>query len=203
MTVSVGGVDYNSCNPCVGQNGEVVFIRIDSSPTWFRFSPSASQFTAGGNINQDNNTVIDSQSLTITGQNTSSSCGSQAQIVNLYDNIYAFAFIDGGANNAGSIRVGLLCTVASTYTTNITAGVTASNTALVPSPSNGYYLAGVSASECAAGGTGVLQVNGAATLNSQYPAGTTSQAFDFNTPALDVGIRGTIAGRNMILSGGK
>lgn len=120
-------------------------------------------------------------------------------MVNIYDNIYAFSYI----TTAGTIFLGFLNTVAATYSTNITAGVTPSNTALVPSPANGYYLAGVSASECAAGGTGVLQVNGAATLNSQYPAGTPSQAFDFNTPALDVGVRGTIAGRNMIISGGK
>jgi len=203
LTTAIGSVDYNAANPCVGQNGEVVMIRIDGSPAWYRYSPSASQFAAGGNVAPNSNVSIDGTGLTITGQNTNTTCGSQAQIVNLYDNIYAFAFIDGGSNSSGSIRVGLLCTVASTYTTNITAGVTASNTALIPSPSNGYCLAGVSASECAAGGTGVLQVNGAATLNSQYPAGTTSQAFDFNTPALDVGIRGTISGRNVILSGGK
>jgi hypothetical protein len=181
----------------VGQNGEIVMLFIDNaSSSWRRFGVSGGQGAYGSSVATG---VIDSQTFTVSSSNTAGSVGAQSQIVNLYDNIYAFSYI----TSAQTIFVGFLNTVATSYSATITAGVTPSNTALVPSPANGYYLAGVSASECAAGGTGVLQVNGAATLNSQYPAGTTSQAFDFNTPALDVGIRGTIAGRNVILSGGK
>ena len=199
--LNLGGMAFNGASVSIGQNGEFVAIVIDNSNVaWYRYgvSPSTGPFGAGVN-----NIQIDSQGLTITNFNTAADVGSQAQIVSLYDNIYAFSYITGGAAGSGQVFVGLLCLTATTYSTTITAGVTPSSTALVPSPSNGYYLAGVSASECAAGGTGVLQVNGAATLNSQYPAGTPSQAFDFNTPALDAGVRGTIAGRNVILSGGK
>lgn len=199
--LNLGSVSFQSANVCIGQFGEFVAIRIDDgAQQWYRFGVSPSQNPYGSSVNT---TSIASASITTPGYNTSSSCGSQPQIVNLYDNIYAISYVIGGNSSTGAINVGLICTVSTTYSTNITAGVTPSGTALVPSPANGYYLAGVSASECAAGGTGVLQVNGAATLNSQYPAGTTSQAFDFNTPALDVGVRGTIAGRNMIISGGK
>jgi hypothetical protein len=197
VTSGIGSVSYNSSCLCVGQNGEIVNLQIDGSGVlWRRYGVPAALGPYGTSVGQG---IIDSANLTISGFNTASNIGSQPQMVNIYDNIYAFSYI----TTAGTIFLGFLNTVAATYSTNITAGVTPSSTALVPSPANGYYLAGVSASECAAGGTGVLQVNGAATLNSQYPAGTTSQAFDFNTPALDVGVRGTIAGRNMIISGGK
>lgn len=200
--LSYGSFSYNSAGVCVGQNGEFVYINIDGNGQFFqRFSVVGSNGPYGTSVNQS---PISSSNITITGFNTNANVGSQAQIVNLYDNIYAFSYINGGnSSSGGQIVIGFVNTVATTYTSTITAGVTPSNTALVPSPANGYYLAGVSASECAAGGTGVLQINGAATLNSQYPAGTPSQAFDFNTPALDVGVRGTIAGRNMIISGGK
>lgn len=199
--LNLGSMAFNAASVCIGQNGEYVAIVIDNNNIgYYRYGVSPTQGPYGASVN---NTQIDATGLTISGFNTTSDVGSQAQIVNLYDNIYAFSYITGGGNNSGQIFVGLLCTATTSYSTNITAGVTASNTALTPSPANGYYLAGVSASECAAGGTGVLQVNGAATLNSQYPAGTTSQAFDFNVPGLDVGVRGTIAGRNLILSGGK
>lgn len=199
--LTFGSMAFNAASVCIGPNGEFVAIIIDNSNVgYYRYGVSPSQGPYGSGVNF---LQIDATGMTISGFNTTTDVGSQAQIVNLYDNIYAFSYIAGGGNSSGQIFVGLLCAVASSYSTTITAGVTPSNTALLPSPANGYYLAGVSASECAAGGTGIVQVNGAATLNSQYPAGTTSQAFDFNTPALDVGVRGTISGRNVILSGGK
>jgi hypothetical protein len=196
-TASIGSVSFNSSCVCVGQNGEFVTLQIDNSAQiWRQYGVSASLGPFGTTVGQ---AAYTANSLTISGYNTSSSVGSQPQMVNIYDNIYAFSYI----STAGTILVGFLNTVATTYSTAITAGVTASNTALVPAPSNGYYLAGVSASECSAGGTGVLQVNGVAALSSQYPAGTASQAFDFTSPALDAGVRGTIAGRNVIISGAK
>ena len=202
FTINFSSHSFNGAGVCIGQNGDFVIIRIDASSTaqWARYSVLGALGPYGTSVGQNS---FDTDNITITGQNTNSGVGSQAQIVNLYNDIYAFSYINGGNSSGGQVVVGFISTAAATYSTTITAGVTPSATALVPSPANGYYLAGVSASECAAGGTGVLQVNGAATLNSQYPAGTTSQAFDFNTPALDVGIRGTIAGRNLILSGGK
>jgi hypothetical protein len=196
-TGSIGSVSYNSSCVCVGQNGEFVTLQIDgTSQIWRRYGVPTSGGPYGGAVAQN---PYASNSITISDYNTTGSIGSQPQMVNIYDNIYAFSYI----TTAGTISVGFLNTVAATYSTTITAGVTPSNTALIPAPSNGYYLAGVSASECSAGGTGVLQVNGVAALSSQYPAGTTSQAFDFTSPALDAGVRGTIAGRNVIISGAK
>lgn len=200
-SIAYSGHSSNNAGVCVGQYGDFVSIRIDNTTAeWVRTSVSGSLGPYGTSVSQS---IADFRSLTLSNPNTNASVGSQAQIVNLYDDIYAFSYINGGNSGSGQIIVGMICTNAASYSSNITAGVTPSNTALVPSPANGYYLAGVSASDCTAGGTGVLQINGTATLNSQYPAGTTSQSFDFNTPALDVGIRGTIAGRNVILSGGK
>lgn len=198
-----GGHASNNAGVCAGQYGDFVTLLIDSgSAAWGRVSVTASQGPYGSSV--VNQLYFDTANLTITNQNTNASIGSQAQIVNLYDDIYAFSYINGGnVSSGGQIVVGFICTTAASYSSAITAGVSVSSTALIPSPANGYYLAGVAASDCTAGGTGVLQVNGAATLNSQYPAGTTSQSFDFNTPALDVGVRGTISGRNVILSGGK
>jgi hypothetical protein len=195
-TSSIGSVSYNSSCVCVGQNGEFVTLQIDgTSQIYRRYGVNASTGNYGSTVGQS---AYDSNSITISNYNTSASIGSQPQLANIYDNVYAFSYISATTNN---IFVGILNTVAATYSTAITAGVTASNTALIPSPSNGYYLSGISASDCSAGGTGVLQVNGVASLSSQYPSGTTSQAFDFTSPALVTGVRGTIAGRNVILTG--
>lgn len=202
---SLASTSFNAASACAGQFGEFIFISIDSGGagggSFFRYATNGSNGPYSTSVAQS---VIDGLNFTVTNPNTNNNVGSQAQVINLYDNIYAFSYINGGGSSTGGqVVVGFICSASTSYSTAIVAGVTSSNAALVPSPANGYYLAGVSASECAAGGTGVLQVNGAATLNSQYPAGTPSQAFDFNTPALDVGVRGTIAGRNMIISGGK
>lgn len=194
---TIGAWDWNAAGVTVGQFGEFITIQMDNTAVRYsRYSPNSA---APGSYSGQSANAIVTNNLTITDYSVASSPGSQAQIASLYDNVCAISYI----TNAGTIKVGLINTVAATYTTTTTAGVTPSGSALVPSPANGYYLAGISASECAAGGTGVVQINGAATLNSQYPAGTTSQAFDFNTPALDVGVRGTIAGRNVIISGGR
>jgi hypothetical protein len=197
LATALGGTTtFNSMGVCIGQYGEFVFFRLDGSPTYYRYSvaPSPGPWSAA-TVSQS---AIQTVALTIANALTSG-VGSQPQIINLYDNVYAISYITSG----NGIAVGLINTIATTYSANLTAGVTPSGTALVPSPANGYYLAGVAATDCAAGGAGVVQINGAATLNSQYPAGTTPQAFDFNSPGLDVGVRGTIGGRNVILNGGK
>lgn len=176
-----------------GATGEAVVVDIDANFTKFMqvYSPGSAYMTQG---------PIQNNSLTISNANTSTSNPGPCAICEcLYDNVYALGY----RGTDGSLYIGTFSTVNRTYSASIVAGATPSLGGLALSPANGYYLSGVSASECAAGGAGVLQVNGAATLNSQYPAGTASQAFDFNTPALDVGVRGTISGRNMIISGGK
>jgi hypothetical protein len=141
--------------------------------------------------------ALSTTAFTATDKSTNSGNGPVARLTCLYDNTFAFSYI---TNSGSRLKVGLLNTVASTYTTGITAGTTVSQVALYPSPANGYYLAGVAASDCTAGGTGVIQTNGTTTLNSQYPSTTSSQAFDFTTNTLS-GVRGTIAGRNVVLKG--
>ena len=57
----------------------------------------------------------------------------------------------------------------------------------------GFTLAGVAVTDCAAGGTGVIQTTGPTNLNSNYPT-TTAQTFDYTGYAAP-GIKGTISGR--------
>ena len=87
-----------------------------------------------------------------------------------------------------------------TQTQAITAGVTGSapTTPLNISQSSGYYLAGVAVSDCPAGGTGQIQTNGVANLNSQYSTTTAFQGFDFQNP-VTVGVKGTAVGRTVTM----
>ena len=89
----------------------------------------------------------------------------------------------------------------STYSTTLVSGTTTSLPAYYPSQSNGYVLRGVSVTAATAGGTGVVQTNGSTQLNSQYPSGTTAQAFD-STGTVIQGTKGTIVGRNVTMTGG-
>ena len=89
----------------------------------------------------------------------------------------------------------------STYSTTLVSGTTTSLPAYYPSQSNGYVLKGVSVTAATAGGTGVVQTNGSTQLNSQYPSGTTAQAFDSTGTAIQ-GTKGTIVGRNITMTGG-
>jgi hypothetical protein len=92
-------------------------------------------------------------------------------------------------------------TILTTYTQSIIAGTTVQNApGILPSPSNGYIFKGVAVTTATAGGSGVVQNLGSAQLNSQYPAGTTYQAFD-STGTVIQGTRGTIIGRNVNMTG--
>lgn len=174
-----------------GGTGEAVLVDIDAVYT------KAMQVYAAGSTYMTTGPV-QNNSLTITNANASTSNPGPCAICEcLYDNVYALGF----RGTDGALYIGTFSSASRTYSTSVVAGVTPSAGGLSLSPANGYYLSGVSASDCAAGGTGVIQTNGAATLSSQYPVGTTPQAFDFSSPAVNVGVRGTIAGRNMIISG--
>jgi hypothetical protein len=195
-SISVSYGSWPSANVygmCVGPTGEPVMFIADGTYGYYGYygySPQTSTSSGSTAYTYGSTLVLP------VNPSTSSGAGSCPAIVNVYGDIYAISYI----TTAGYLAMGLISTSSATYSLPITAGVTASLPALYPSPSNGYYLAGISASDCAAGGTGVIQTNGAATLNSQYPAGTTSQAFDFTTNTLS-GVKGTIAGRNVVLKG--
>jgi hypothetical protein len=195
LTVDLGSSsNYMSAAVAIGATGEIVALKGEggtNSSSVTVIAPGTS-IVSGGPIIQ-NPTTLPSMNTTTGG------AGPCICLECLYDRTYAFVY----RGSSSELYIGLFSTANITYSATLVAGVTGSTPSLLLSPTNGYYLSGVAASDCAAGGTGVVQVNGAATLNSQYSATTTPQAFDFNTPALDVGVRGTIAGRNMIISGGK
>lgn len=100
----------------------------------------------------------------------------------------------------------MICSVAPiTASTTLVSGTTKS-AAVEVSPStngtlNGYVFQGVAASAASAGGTGVVQLTGEATLNSAYSASTPYSAFDFTTPNGSgvKGTKGTIVGRTVTL----
>jgi hypothetical protein len=92
----------------------------------------------------------------------------------------------------------ILDALATNITTSIVSGVTPSST-IALSPATGYTLLGVSTAAAPANGTGTVQINGPAALNSQYSA-TTSETFDFQNP-VTFGVAGVISGRNVNLQG--
>jgi len=92
-------------------------------------------------------------------------------------------------------------TATASYSTTLVAGTSIPNApGLLPSQSNGYIFKGVATTTATAGGSGVVQNLGSAQLNSQYPAGTTYQAFD-STGTVIQGTKGTITGRNVNMTG--
>jgi hypothetical protein len=189
---------YSGCmgDIAIGANGIAVSLTMpsnNSAPNYvYTFSSNLTASPFGRS-----NGSISTASFTANDKNTGGGPATCPRIISLYDNTFAFSYI---TNNGLTLKVGLLNVGASTYSTTLTAGTTVSQPALYPSPANGYYLAGVAASDCSAGGTGVVQTNGTTTLNSQYPSTTSSQAFDFTTNTVS-GVKGTIAGRNVVLKG--
>ena len=176
---------------CIGSANEIMVLLLESgTKNYYLYSPASTLNVVGSSqpANYLNNSIS-------VDNNTS---GSTPSITCIYKDTFAFAY----KTTSNALKVGIISTASRTYSQAITANVTASNTALIPSQSNGYYLAGVSASACSAGGTGVIQTNGSATLSADYPAATVSQSFDFTSPTVPVGIKGTIAGRNLTLQGG-
>ena len=91
-----------------------------------------------------------------------------------------------------------------TTTTSLTSGVTQSNTISIYPTANvtsnaTAILAGVALTNATAGSTGQVQINGFATLNSNY-TNTAAGAFDFTGQAID-GIRGVYNGKIINLQG--
>lgn len=96
-------------------------------------------------------------------------------------------------------------------TTNVTSGVTvsaatpvlpyvvASTTPVV----SGAVLSGVANNTASAGSSASITTNGQATLNTNYSATTPAQAFDYQLPNGSgiQGVKGTISGRNVNLTG--
>ena len=103
------------------------------------------------------------------------------------------------ANAAGSLTYFIFNPNAYSYTATLVAGTTPSNTTTL-SAARGVTLLGVSTTAASANGTGTVQINGSAQLNSNYSATTTGQSFDFKNP-VTFGAAGVISGRNVTLIG--
>ena len=114
-----------------------------------------------------------------------------------YGQAVAVAYMQSGTNYP---RFTILNGLPYTTALSLVAESSVSNPALALSPANGYYLTGVATSDCAAGGTGTVIVQGSAILSSSYPSGTTYQSFDFTNPTL-FGVKGTIVGRDVTIQG--
>ena len=113
---------------------------------------------------------------------------------------YGYNAVIAWINSANVGQFAIVNAYAFGATQDVTAGVTGSapTTPLNISQSSGYYLAGVAVSDCPAGGTGQIQTNGVANLNSQYSASTAFQGFDFQNP-VTVGVKGTAVGRTVTM----
>lgn len=114
-----------------------------------------------------------------------------------------FAWLD--ANNFPTYAI--LYSYPSTTVSTITSGVTASAPQPITPYSNqalnGYVLQGVAVTSAPAGGTGQVQTNGIARLNSNYSVSTPASSFDFQTPnGTNIpGVKGTAIGNTVILEG--
>lgn len=121
----------------------------------------------------------------------------QIQVASLYNNVIAITYL----NNSSFPILRIENIASQTYSINVTAGVTPTSVpAYIPSQANGYIFKGVATTSALAGGTGTVQNVGTAQLNSNYSASTAYQAFD-STGTLVQGTKGTIAGRNVNMTG--
>lgn len=155
------------------------------------------QATPGVLVASGTNNVLKSSTLTMTGAFPySASSDPSVQMAALFDNQFVVAYRDTSTYP----RIFIGSTTAGTYSLTTVSGTTASTPAYFPSQSNGYVLKGVATTTATGGGSGVVQNLGSAQLNSQYPAGTTYQAFD-STGTVIQGTKGTITGRNINMTG--
>lgn len=106
------------------------------------------------------------------------------------------AFRDNSSD--GYLRMFAIEAAESSYSKTVTSGVDTSNKVALDSRKTA--LVGVSVTDCAAGETGAVQTKGSAKLSNQYPADTAQSGFDFTQPTAD-GVKGTINGRNLLISG--
>jgi hypothetical protein len=113
---------------------------------------------------------------------------------------YGYNAVISWIDTSNIAQYAIVCAYPYTSTQNIIAGTTTSllTTTLDISNSSGYYLAGIAVTDCPPGGTGQVQTNGIANLNSQYSASTAYQGFDFQNP-VTVGVKGTVIGRTVTM----
>ena len=203
--VATPGASWNSSLPTSTTNatqvyastvmpdGTFVGVMLDNSTYygWMQATPGVLGPTGSNN-------VFKSSALSFAGgtQPYSASSDPGVQMAALFDNQFVVAYRDTSTYP----RIFIGSTTAGTYSLTTVTGTTVSNPAYFPSPSNGYILKGVATTTATAGGSGIVQNVGATQLNSQYPSGTSYQAFD-STGTLIQGTKGTITGRNVNMTG--
>jgi len=204
LAASVAGFNlttgsYNTSAFTLMPNGSVAVIVLDSGAgtpyQWGIFGPVSGAF----------NSWASSGSLSFPGSTTPASNTSSAgsgggpspSLCALYDDQLVCSYYNTGTYYPYLMIVNA---TASSYSTSIVSGTTVSNATFLPSQSNGYIFKGVATTTATAGGSGIVQNVGSAQLNSQYPSGTSYQAFD-STGTLIEGTKGTIVGRNVNMTG--
>ena len=188
QTMSFTGINGSTTNIGVTCNGDIVTAGRQDTTT-------LRVYVSNSRMNQSAGTGFGA--IDITGV-TSYSGGDQVAfgMTPLFDSRMLMQFMD--VNFYPSFVI--VNARAYTGSTLLTAGVSVSNAELTLSPTNGFYLTGVSTESASAGGTANVQINGSVALNSNYPSTTTYQAFDFSNPLL-YGVKGTIVGRNVTMQG--
>lgn len=197
FNLSTGG--YNTSAFTLMPNGSVAVIILDSNAgtpyQWGIFSPVSGAFNSwasSGNISFPGSTTP----ATYTAS-AGSGGGPSPSLCALYDDQLVCSYYNTGTYYPYLMIVNA---TASSYSTSIVSGTTVSNATFLPSQSNGYILKGVATTTATASGSGIVQNVGSAQLNSQYPSGTSYQAFD-STGTLIQGTKGTITGRNVNMTG--
>jgi hypothetical protein len=182
---------------CTMPDGRLVAVKMDSAGggagqyAYAVISPSA-----GSSLS--NITIQTFSFASNTPQAYNSTRGPMPSVCATLDNQIVIAYLD----NSNYACFMIFDTIgSSTYSNTLVSGTSTSLPAYYPSQSNGYILKGVATTAATAGGTGIVQTNGSTQLNSQYPSGTTAQAFD-STGTVIQGTKGTIVGRNVTMTGG-
>jgi hypothetical protein len=178
----------SSANVGVTSNGDIVVTALQSSDII--------------RLVVVNNSISNTSGYTQTDINGFSfyASGSNALTCMNLTNTFGNQMVIGWLNTSQFPTFTIFAVKGQTGNVLLTAGVTVSNAELTLSPTNGYYLTGVSTASASANGTANVQINGSISLNSSYSASTAYSAFDFSNPTL-YGVRGTIVGRNITMQG--
>jgi len=168
---------------------------ITASGTPYLIYQDTGTYTTG--VHSPNMTAV--ASLTGWTAPTSRSGSQQIRSIPLYGNMVLVGWLTDASNGLtfGTMQVNGSPDSAVFTTADTTLGVPVyplATTTVSPAVTNTTF-AGVAVTDCAAGGTGVIQTTGTTNLNSAYPT-TTAQTFDYTGQAAP-GVKGTISGRSI------
>lgn len=187
---SYGNGTYGCSGYNFSSNGNLVAVNIGYSNSTPSSNYNYIHVSQGTSLN---NTLISGQTFSgITSHNYP-----QTSVNPLYGDTMVMTWLD--YNKYPNFLI--FNTSSATYNLNLVAGVTPASTPLSVTPNNGYTFAGVSTSVAPAGGSGMIQINGAAKLNSSYNSSQPYVSFDATNPNTPYGVRGSVVGLNVNLQG--